>query len=137
MALVLWYSGDIYRRYGWGTFVCQDCHGAKKCRRSKRCMPCNYKSKEWAETRREAMKRLFEDPLERAKMSQIQKKRLEDPTERAKISSALNRPEVRETRSKAVKKFYEDPEERRKLSKAMRRSWKKRKQAWKPDQSKS
>jgi len=64
--------------YGWGTLVCQECHGAKKCRNSKRCKPCNYKSKEFEEILRE---------------SQI--KRFEDPEERRKLRNDLNRPEVK------------------------------------------
>jgi hypothetical protein len=133
--------------YGRGTFVCQDCHGVKKCRNSKRCTPCNYKSKEWEEIQREGQTKRYEDPAEREKMRKATRKRFEDPAERektgkavknsAKFQSVVRAEKFRVRMRKATKKRFDDPEERRKTGEASRRGWMKRKQAWKPDQSKS
>jgi len=136
--------------YGRGTLICQDCRGKKKVRNSKRCKPCNYKSKEWAEIHRESTKRRFEDPLERAKSSAAMKKspdfhavmkskehretqrrymkrRYEDPEERVKQSKVmkivLNRPEVKEKQRKAATKRYENPAEHVKQSKVMKKRY--------------
>ena len=55
------------RTCGWGTYVCQDCLGAKKVKESKRCRSCMFKSKEFMETMREAQNKRYEDLAEREK----------------------------------------------------------------------
>jgi hypothetical protein len=123
--------------YGWGTFVCQDCRGKKKTRNSKRCKPCNYKSKEFAEIESESQTTRFEDPAEREKLRIARKKQYEDPAAHVKTSEALKKyyedPKEREKRRKAIKeskKFQasrKSKEFRKKMSEATRRSWMKRK----------
>ncbi len=141
--------------YGWGTLVCQDCHGPKKTRDSKRCKHCNFKSKEWAEIQRESQTRKFEDPAEREKLRIARIRQYEDPAEHVKTSEALKKyfedPKEREKRGKAIKeskkhqasrkskefrkkmsvamkKYFEDPEARKKRGEAVRRGWAKRRE---------
>jgi hypothetical protein len=129
----------MYRWYGWGTFVCQDCRGEKKSRESKRCRPCNHKSKEFSEIQRECQTKRYEDPEQRRKMKEVlsrpevKKRRSTAQRNSAKWRTAVRSQGHREKQSKAMKRYLEDPEARRKMREAARRGWMKRKQAWKLD----